>query len=1069
MPTDLTFITNEHGQHLRDRFTVLLTQNTRCFDCLVGYFFISGFHQLHPALINTEQIRILIGINTDRPTAALIQSAPAQQEIPLESSARVHQQLPATILNELTAAEDSAAIENGVTQFVAWIQSGKLAIRAYPSHQLHAKLYVLTFHDGDRDRGRVITGSSNFTAAGLVDNLEFNVELKNRADYQFALDKFNELWAQAVDVSADYVETITKHSPYAPFTPYELYLKLLAVYFRRELTLTIDDVGSDFPDGFKQLQYQAEAVASARKILDEYGGVFLADVVGLGKTYMAALLAQQLNTPCLIIAPPHLLDCNNPNAWPTVFRDFGVRGHHCESVGKLAALCTQDLRKFTTVFIDESHRFRSDSTQSYAQLQQICAGKRVVLVSATPLNNSPQDILSQIKLFQPGRNSTIPNVRNLDAFFAKLRRRLDGLDRQRDRAEYVRTVQDNARDIRNKVLKYVMIRRTRTEIAKYYGADLARQGIRFPDVADPTPLFYQFNATEARVFDDTMYALTQRFRYTRYMQLTYRRGEADAQVIHSQRNLAALMKILLVKRLESSFAAFRATLARFITTYERVITEYHNGRVFISKRHSGKIFDLLDKDDDVGIARLLEADQAEQLAAADFMPTFLTDLEQDLAVLHGVRDGWQLMTRDPKWECFRAELQQSPLLRTAKVIIFTESQETAAYLAANIRDQVESRVLLVTGETAPCVRQAVIANFDAKYHRPKDDYRILVATDILAEGVNLHRANIVVNYDIPWNPTRLIQRVGRVNRVGSAFERIHTYNFFPTDEGNDLIKLREAAEAKIHGFIQMLGADARLLTDDEEIVSHDLFTRWHSKETVTGEAGDTDSELPFLTEIRAVRDQQPALFERIKRLPNKARSTRQVPIAAVSTMPAVLSYFRQGQLDKFLMSSGAGAAPVELDFVTAATLLKPADLNEVRQPIPQRFYALLEQNKTAFITATTSDIEPAAAPRDHQHEHYIVKRLKDKTVRRCPQFTAADAQFIHDVLRLVEAGLLPKATAKTVAAELKSPANLLPMNVLAVLRRLIPAELLQIDRAKTVHRPSAPVEVIVSSYLIGGE
>ena len=197
-------------------------------------------------------------------------------------------------------------------------------------------------------------------------------------------------------------------------------------------------------------------------------------MVGLGKTYMSALLAQHLNEPCLVIAPPLLLDEHNPGSWPNVFRDFGVRGYLCESLGKLESLLDRDLQKFTTVFIDESHRFRTEDTQSYEKLAQICRGKRVVLVSAVPLNNTPQDILSQIKLFQPGKNSTIPNVRNLEAFFGVLRRKLEGLDRQLDREVYFRTVQENARQTREKVLKFLMIRRTRTEIEKYYGEDLKR-------------------------------------------------------------------------------------------------------------------------------------------------------------------------------------------------------------------------------------------------------------------------------------------------------------------------------------------------------------------------------------------------------------------------------------------------------------------------------------------------------------------------------------------------------------------------------------------------------------------
>jgi len=1049
MTTDLTFITNEQGKNLRDRFGVLLGDNTRFFDCLVGYFFISGFHKLHPALTKTEKIRILIGIKTDRATFDLIQTAKQQQEFVLESHAHVRERLPGEILTELQKSGDSSDIEDGVRKFVEWIKSGKLEVRAYPSERVHAKLYVMTFLDGHIDKGRVITGSSNLTEAGLQDNLEFNVELKNRSDYEFAIQKFNELWAKAVDVTKDYVTTIEVKSPFAQFTPYELYLKFLYEYFRGELNLPDEIEDMYLPAGFKKLKYQEEAVLNARKVLDEYGGAFLSDVVGLGKTYMSALLAQHINEPCLVIAPPHLLDEHNPGSWPNVFREFGVRGFLCESLGKLHALVDRDLQKFTTVFIDESHRFRTEDTQSYELLAQITRGKRIVLVSATPLNNSPQDILSQIKLFQPGKNSTIPNVRNLEAFFGKMQQKLKGLDRQRDREVYFKTVQDNARQTREKILKFLMIRRTRTEIEKYYGADLKQQGLKFPEVANPEPLFYKFNQTESEVFDETIRSLTHDFKYARYTPLAYYTGKRDEQEVQSQRNLAKFMKILTVKRLESSFTAFLSTLGRFIHTYERVIAEFDKGHVFISKKYIGKIFELLESDDQEAIERLLEEDKAEKLSAKDFTPEFIADLRNDLKALVKIRNLWKQVTRDPKWESFRVILKKTDLLKSGKLIIFTESKETAVYLAGKIRDEVDSKVLLFTGESLKTVREDVIANFDAKAYRPKDDHRILVATEVLAEGVNLHRSNVVINYDIPWNPTRLIQRVGRVNRVDTKFDKIYTYNFFPTEEGNDLIKLREAAEAKIHAFIQMLGADARLLTEGEEIVSHDLFAKWNSKKTITGEDEDEESELKFLTEIRSIRDKQPDLFERIKRLPKKARSTRTVSVEpAVQNFPALLTYFRQGKLDKFFLGVTGGQPTTELDFMTAARILKPAGPKETRQSVPREFYDLLDKNKAAFVTATTADAELAESThRGSPNDAYIMKRLKDKAVRRCPQYTEDDEEFVGKVIRLLEEGALPKPTSKKVAAALKKPENLQPLRVLAVLRRDIRWEYFQASPA----------------------
>lgn len=1077
MSSDLTFITNEAGKNLSDRFRVLIGKDTRLFDCLVGYFFISGFHRLHTALTNTEKIRILVGIKTDRATFELIQGAKAQQEFVLESHALARESLPAEILEDLQTSEDSPNIEEGVNKFVEWIKSGKLEIRAYPSERVHAKLYIMTFHQGDRDKGRVITGSSNFSESGLVDNLEFNIELKNRSDYEFALAKFNELWDKSVEVTKDYVTTIETKSPFAQFTPYELYLKFLYEYFRGELNLPdeIDDIY--LPTGFKKLKYQEEAVLNARKVLDEYGGAFLSDVVGLGKTYMSALLAQHLNEPCLVIAPPHLLDEDNPSSWPNVFRDFGIRGYLCESLGKLQSLTERDLKKFTTIFIDESHRFRTEDTESYEMLAQICRGKRVVLVSATPLNNTPQDILSQIKLFQPGKNSTIPNVRNLEAFFGSLRRRLEGLDRQHDREAYFRTVQENARQTREKVLKYLMIRRTRSEIEKYYGEDLRRQGMKFPEVANPEPLFYKFNKAESQVFDETIRALTHDFKYARYTPLAYYTGDRDEQEVLSQRNLAKFMKILTVKRLESSFTAFQSTLGRFIETYERVIKEFHRGQVFISKKHIGKVFQLLETDDQESIDRLLEEEKAEKLLAKDFRPEFIADLERDLMSLKTIQTLWKQVVRDPKWESIFTILKTTPLLKDGKIIIFTESKETATYLADKIRNEVEPKVLLFTGESLHSVREQVIANFDAKVRRPKDDFRILVSTEVLAEGVNLHRSNIVINYDIPWNPTRLIQRVGRVNRVDTKFDKIYTYNFFPTDEGNDLIKLREAAEAKIHAFIQMLGADARLLTEGEEIISHDLFTKWNSKKTITGEDENEETELKFLSEIRNVRDKQTDLFERIKRLPKKARSTRMLPSLAPAgggagegepyAFPSLLTYFRQGRLDKFFLASNGKKLALEIDFLSAANILRPADPQESRQTIPREFYDLLDNNKAAFVTATTAESDQAAAThRGSPNDAYILKRLKDKAIRRCQQFTEDDEEFVGKVIRLVEDGSLPKATAKKVAAALKKLENLMPLKVLAVLRRNITPELFQITPVAHASQALAPREVILSSYLV---
>lgn len=1066
MSSDLTFITNENGKSLSDRFSVLLGTGTRFFDCLVGYFFISGFHKLYPALEGVEKVRILVGLRTDRTAYELLRQG-GQGELMFKSHATTKEQVADEVLGELENAAESVDIEAGVHKFVEWVKSGKLEVKAYPTANLHAKVYIMTFADGDRDKGRVITGSSNLSQSGLQDQIEFNVELKNRADYDFAITKFNELWEVGVDVSEPYEETITNRSPFAQFTPYELYLKFLYEYFREGLNRPdeLDDLY--IPHGFKRLKYQEEAVLSAKKVLEEYGGVFLADVVGLGKTYMAALLARQLDGRTLVIAPPHLLDKHNSGSWPNVFGDFRVPHTDFESGGKLEDMLERDISKYANVFIDEAHRFRNETTQTYEMLAQICRGKRVVLVSATPMNNTPRDILSQVKLFQNGKSSTIPNVRNLEGFFSGLEKKLNGLDRQANREQYFNIVQANAKATREQVLKHLMIRRTRSEIMKYYGEDLKAQGLKFPEVADPQPLFYKFSKAENEIFSETVRLLTKEFTYARYKPLTYYEGDIEEQQKQGQRNLAKFMKILLVKRLESSFHAFRLTLDRFIHSYDRVTEEFRKGHVFISKKHINRIFELLDSDDQESIDRLLSADKAERLDAKDFKPDFIRDLESDRKILVRVAELWKGIKRDPKWEAFRDVLRTDAILKKGKIIIFTESKETAEYLAGKLVAEVGPGVLQFTGSSDDSVRKEVISNFDARAFHPEDQYRILVATEVLSEGVNLHRSNIVINYDLPWNPTRLIQRVGRVNRVDTKFATIHTFNFFPTDESNDLIKLKEAAEAKIHAFIEMLGADARLLTEGEEIKSHDLFAKLTSKKTITGEDEEEDSELEYLTEIREVRDKQPKLFSRVKHLPKKARSTRLLsPDMSVKPKeyPSLLTYVRQGRLDKFFLGAAASEA-VELDFFTAAKLLKPADVTEARQTIPACFYALLDKNKAAFEAATSVDLEEAATKhKGGANDAYILKRLRAKEIRRYHGFTEDDELYIQQVMQLLLDGALPRPTTKKLAEALNTVIE--PLKVLGVLRRDISSLFFQATCAQQTAHAFNPREVILSSYLL---
>ncbi len=423
---------------------------------------------------------------------------------------------------------------------------------------------------------------------------------------------------------------------------------------------------------------------------------------------------------------------------------------------------------------------------------------------------------------------------------------------------------------------------------------------------------------------------------------------------------------------------------------------------------------------------------------------------------------WRRIGRDPKLETFIDELSANRILSENKLIIFTESKETAQYLSENINKKFPASALLFTGGSGEATRDKVIENFDAKARHPKDDYRILVSTEVLSEGVNLHRSNVVINYDIPWNPTRMMQRVGRINRIDTQFDRIHTFNFFPTKQSNDQIKLREAAEAKINAFLTLLGGDAALLTEGEPVESHELFNRLISKKAIMGDEEDESSELKYLKVIKNLRDKEPDTFEKIKRLPKKARSAK----ANTEMKNSLITYFRRGKLQKFFMAGDAKNAR-ELDFLTAASILE-SGLEDKKLKLSERFYELLDMNKEAFISATTDEMSQSHSRAGRDSAGRILGILK-ATMKNTKQLTDEQEHYLKRVFTQLEEGGIPKQTAKeTLKAldELKKDI-MNPLKVLAVLQTRIPERLLAGHYAERNPQSFGKREVILSMFLSG--
>ena len=970
--SDLSFITNEGDDTLQGRFSELL-KDSQAFDCLVAYFYASGFHAVYPYLEGMDKIRVLAGIGLDPQIVRTVQDRDGQSQIDYMSHAQVKQRTRAFTNQDMENTPDTESADEGLRRFSEWLDAGKLKIRVHRDPKIHSKLYIMTFKEGDRDAGRVITGSSNLTRGGLIDNLEFNVELKNRSDYDFAKRQFDQLWKDGVDVTEQYQKAARQHIWIRDeLSPYELYLKFLYEYFKEDLDSMNEPLQSAkyLPKGFKDLEYQRQAVVSAKKILLKYGGVFLSDVVGLGKTYMAAMLAKELDGRNLVIAPPALLR-SSPGSWERVFAGFNVAAR-CESLGKLNAILAEGVEMYDNIFIDEAHRFRNDQTSSYSDLMQICRGKKVILITATPYNNKPNDILSLLKIFQLPRQSTIPNVPDLELFFKRQKKVVGKYDRKTDFVKYMAAMWETARSTREHILRHLMVRRTRTEVEKYFTEDMEKGGLKFPQVNAPVKLYYQLDAKENRIFDQTLEHIAKSLTYARYKMLGYHKDKSLLDQLGRQRqeNLSVFMKILLLKRLESSFYAFKQSIDRFAHLHKQVIKAYRNGDVYVSKNHSAKLYELIVAGDDAQIEELISAEKAGRYAADDFSSDLLKDLEHDHQILSQIQTWWQDIEDDPKLNKLLKELAEHPTLQENRMIIFTESRETAEYLHREIQQNKKGRPLLFTGSSSDAARDLALSNFDARVPEPADKHNILISTEVLSEGVNLHRASVVINYDLPWNPTRMMQRVGRINRLDTPADQIHTFNFFPTEQAEEHLALEELARGKISAFLNLLGGDAELLTEGEPITSHALFARLGEAKTITGEdeEAESESELKYLQVIRQLAEQDPELLERIEQLPLKARSVKtsdaktsdievlsqaqgQEPLSIMADKqakiaPALLTYFRKGSLHKFFMAQ-LRHGPSELDFMSTARLLECA-ADESRGKLPEWFYNELDKNKDAF-------------------------------------------------------------------------------------------------------------------------
>ncbi len=904
-------------------------------DILTAFFYFSGFNALAEEL-KDKKIRILVG-NTIDPNA-IVDLCNAVKESPDESletyAIRGYKRLNnyqkknsyidsfIELFNKSALADefdtsDSQAI---FRMFLNKIADGTLEIRltAEPNH---AKAYILTnmfeyscFGD---QKGVVFTGSSNFTYNGLRGQGEMNERFSDNVKYDEYSVEFEKLWndSKSIDIcvkdgNQDFMNELKKRLwIFAKPTPYHIFIRILY-----ELYASFDGnmVKSPYEitDGkFSNLKYQLDAIKYGVDCINKNNGVIIADVVGLGKSVIASAIAYNLDIKrTVIIAPPHLVD-----QWNDYQQDFGLRGVKVCSSGKIKDLYDAYASDPNPILyiIDEAHRYRNELSDNYQLLHQLTrshAENKVVLLTATPYNNRPQDLYALVKLFQTPSRSTIHSVDNLGVRFHELIAQYNKLEKEgkKNLTSEIKYGLDKLSQQLRILIDPVIVRRSRIDLQeiKEYAEDLKLQNIQFPKVIGPELVEYDLGAIRP-LYLHTLGLLSNKFICARYNPSAYlvnpddfakKYGElfGEINIQLSQRNLAMFIKRLLVMRFESSKAAFKSTLTSILISYENIIKWWEKGYVPIKK--SGYLPNPDDEEiqetlneissiDEIGVDMSKIKKRAIPIEKELFREEFIQAVESDIALLKGIYADWfesDDVGEDPKYNTVRERIAKSLAEnKDRKLVIFSTFADTAEYVKEHL-ERDGFRVLLYTGGATQVDRNVVKCNFDASC-KPVDqtnDYDIIVATDALSEGFNLNRAGVIINYDIPYNPTRVVQRIGRINRINKKmFDSIYIYNFFPTDIGEENTLIKGISTLKMLLINNIVGSDTKTLTPDETLQSY--FKKRYD------EADEENNDRSWDNEYRNVYDSikhNMDLIDQIHAIPERARIVRkdQKKVCAIS-------------------------------------------------------------------------------------------------------------------------------------------------------------------------------------------
>ena len=894
-----TLIDNVNGNTLLKVLESLLVKSVK-LDIATGTFEIGAFLSLGKTWQHLDGIRLLMGDETTRRTKEhLIKALQDATDDNIESVKEKDD-----TLHGLAAVRDA-------------IRRGRIVVRVYDKAKFHAKLNLMHAQNSSPVDFATV-GSSNFTNPGLTQNVELNSFITDATHIEKLGEWYDARWEEASEVKAELLRTIERHlRQYPPFT---VYAKALHAYFRgREKPA--DEWEENESVIYQTLsQYQKDGYHAALQIADTWNGALICDGVGSGKTYIGLMLLERYlreNKRVLLITPKSIAE----SVWNSQVRrqlrsKYGrlLREHYDiklhTDLGRQGGISDDDLQYFRehkdVIIIDEAHHFRNPGSNRGRLLMELARDKKLYLLTATPINNSLDDIHHLINYFGQNRRNHFAKigVHDFRRHFRNIERELEGEETE----EIAELVEEDDLLRRDPILRHVLIQRSRKYIKD---AEMASgTHILFPKrVIEPT-VDYSLRRVYRTLYDELQNAFDRHNPFLNlaiYNTVKYHKNP-EKRIEQREKQVIGLIRTLVLKRLESSWRAFEATIENLLL----------NMAVWL-KKHAPERFEMWEgtnrrwwrvvqehilkrlREDEILSQQTMEnlqrsvasnpSEEENDLASVetedDFIPDdhdvdrLFDDVIDDMNFLTGLLSriyrlfyadelGNEPDTRqDDKLQQLLKLLKEYP---NEKLLIFTEFCDTARYLHTQLERAGFERIEQIDSRRK-VNREEIIERFSPCYNG-KSPYEVempvqtLITTDVLAEGLNLQDASIIVNYDLHWNPVRLMQRIGRLDRrldsdIEAQLNRtdptVHVWNFLPPAELDDILKLRKRVDGKILRISRTLGIEGKFVSPGDPDETLRLFNeRYEGTENV--------EELMNL-ERQRISESHPKLWRQLPNLP----------------------------------------------------------------------------------------------------------------------------------------------------------------------------------------------------------